>query len=147
MSPRRRWLSQAFARSERVVTRKIGSELVLVPLAERGVDIDSVFNLQGVAPFIWDQLDGRRSGDAIVDAVVERYAVSRPQAAADYVELVETLREMGAAVLAATGRARRVAARARAAAPPHLPGRRRSGSGRSARRLSRRRAYAPRRRR
>jgi hypothetical protein len=95
---RRRWLGQAFARSERVVARKIGEEFVLVPLAGRGADIDSILNLRGAAPFIWEQLDGTRTGEAIVDAIVERYEVERPQAAADYVELLETLHDLGAAV-------------------------------------------------
>ncbi|HZO09954.1 MAG TPA: PqqD family protein, partial [Myxococcota bacterium] len=81
MSRQRRWLGRTYARSERVVTRKIGSELVLVPLANHGADIDSIFNLQSAAPFIWDLLDETRSGDSIVDAIVKEYDVTRPQAA------------------------------------------------------------------
>jgi len=132
VSRQRRWLARVFARSERVVTRKIGSELVLVPLADHGADLDSIFNLQGVAPCIWDLLDGKRSGEAIVDAIVEQYDVARSRAAADYVELLETLDDLGFAAVQKAGRARR-AARARngrrAAARA-----RRTGSGRAGRR-------------
>ena len=138
MSRQRRWLSRTYARSERVVTRKIGSELVLVPLANHGADIDSIFNLQGAAPFIWDLLDGTRSGDSIVDAIVGEYDVTRPQAAADYVELLEKLDDLGFAVADMSVRARR-AARVQARRPPLARRGRRTGSGRTSRRPSRRR--------
>jgi Coenzyme PQQ synthesis protein D (PqqD) len=79
-----------------MIGRRIGGEFVLVPLAERGADLDSILNLTRVAAFIWEQLDGKRTGEAIVDALVERYEVERKQAAADYVELLDTLRALGA---------------------------------------------------
>ena len=71
----RRWLDEAWARSERMVGRRIGDEYVLVPLAGRGADLDSILNLNRVAAFVWEQLDGRRTGDAVV--VRGRRAVRR----------------------------------------------------------------------
>jgi hypothetical protein len=79
-----------------MIGRRIGEEFVLVPLAERGADLDSILNLSRVAAFIWELLDGERTGDAIVDAVVGRFEVDRPRAAADYLELLGTLRDLGA---------------------------------------------------
>ena len=113
----RLWMRRALARSERVVARRVGGELVLVPLAGGGADLDGVMSLQGVAPFIWERLDGARTGDTIVDAIVAEYAVERKRAAADYVELVEALRDRGAAVLALPGRARRATRSRRRARP------------------------------
>jgi hypothetical protein len=46
----------------RMVGRRIGDEYVLVPLAGRGADLDSILNLNSVAAFVWEQLDGSRSG-------------------------------------------------------------------------------------
>jgi len=96
-------LEAAWARSPRMVGRRIGDEYVLVPLAGRGADLDSILNLTRVAAFVWEQLDGTRTGAAVVDAVVERFDVERPRAEADYLELVDTLLELKAIVAASPG--------------------------------------------
>jgi methyltransferase-like protein len=96
-------LQDAWARAERMVGRRIGDEYVLVPLAGRGADIDSILNLNRVAAFIWEQLDGARTGDAIVEAVVERFDVERARAEADTLELLDTLLGLNAIVPAGPG--------------------------------------------
>jgi hypothetical protein len=89
-------LGETWARSPRMVGRKIGAEYVLVPLAERGADLDSIYNLNPVAAFVWEQLDGRSPGRDVVDALVARFEVERAEAERDYLELVETLVELRA---------------------------------------------------
>jgi len=84
-----------------MVGRRIGDEYVLVPLAGRGADLDSILNLNRVAAFVWEQLDGTRTGAAVVAAVVERFDVEREQAQKDTVELLDTLLELAAIVPAA----------------------------------------------
>jgi hypothetical protein len=92
-------LAQSWVRSERIVARRIGDDVVLVPLAGRGADIDSIYSLNRVAAFVWEALAPGKSGDAVVDALVARFEVDRERAAADYLELVDTLRDVGAVVL------------------------------------------------
>jgi Coenzyme PQQ synthesis protein D (PqqD) len=89
-------LDETWAHSARMVDRKIGDARVLVPLAGRGADLDSIFNLNRVAAFIWEHVDGTRTGHAIVDAVVARFDVEREQGEADTLELLDTLLELGA---------------------------------------------------
>ena len=89
-------LTEAFGRSERMAGRRIAGEYILVPLVGRGADIDSIFNLNRVGAFVWEQLDGRTNGSAIVDGLVERFAVDRETAQADYVGFIEQLRSIGA---------------------------------------------------
>jgi methyltransferase-like protein len=89
-------LAEVWARSARMVGRRIGDEYVLVPLAGRGADLDSILNLNSVAAFVWEQLDGSRSGGEVVDAVLEQFEVERSRAEQDYIELVETLVELDA---------------------------------------------------
>ena len=96
-------LDEAWARSPRMVSRTIGGECVLVPLAERGADLDSIFNLNRVAAFIWEQLDGKRTAADLVAAVVARFEVERERAEADTLELLETLQEIRAIVPASAG--------------------------------------------
>ncbi len=87
-----------FARSDRIVGRRIGGEYLLVPLAGRGADLDSILNLNRVGAFIWEHLDGRRTGDEVVHALVARFDVDRPRASRDYSEFLEQLRELRAVV-------------------------------------------------
>lgn len=89
-------LGEAWARSERMVGRRIGDEYVLVPLAGRGADLDSILNLNRVAAFVWEQLDGERSGGEVVEALLERFDVERARAEQDYLELIDTLVEVDA---------------------------------------------------
>ena len=95
-------LAVVWARSARMVGRRIGDEYVLVPLAGRGADLDSILNLNSVAAFVWEQLDGSRSGGEVIDAVLEQFEVERSRAEQDYLELVETLVELDAVKRAST---------------------------------------------
>jgi hypothetical protein len=79
-----------------MVGRRIGAEYVLVPLAGRGADLDSILNLNRVAAFVWEKLDGSLSGAQVVDALLEEFEVDRARAERDYLELVETLVELDA---------------------------------------------------
>jgi hypothetical protein len=83
-----------------MVGRRVGDEFVLVPLAGRGADIDSILNLTRVGAFIWEQLDGRTPGTEVVKRLVERYEVERREAEADYLHFLAQLREVKAVVLA-----------------------------------------------
>jgi len=78
------------------VGRKIGDEFVLVKVAGRGADIDSILNLTGVGGFIWEQLDGRTTGSEVVERLVERFDVEPPAAEADYLRFLVELRRVKA---------------------------------------------------
>jgi methyltransferase-like protein len=80
--------------------RRIGDQYVLVRLAERGADVDSILNLNRVAAFVWEQLDGERSGQEVVEAVLERFEVERVRAEQDYLELIDALVEVDAVSVA-----------------------------------------------
>jgi hypothetical protein len=82
------------------VGRRIGDEYVLVPLAGRGADLDSILNVNRVGAFIWEQLDGKRTGTDVVAALVARFDVERPEAEADYLDFLTKLRGLKAVVSA-----------------------------------------------
>jgi hypothetical protein len=91
-------LAACWARSPSVVARRLEGEYVLIPLADGGADLDGVRNLNPVAAFVWERLDGRTSGAEVVEAVVARFEVTRERAEQDYLELVETLAGIGVLV-------------------------------------------------
>ncbi len=84
-------LEAAWARAGQVVGRRIGGSYVLVPLAGEGADLDRVLTLNPVAAFIWEELEGARTGEALVQAVVARFDVERVRAERDTLELLEAL--------------------------------------------------------
>lgn len=89
-------LDAVYARSERMVGRRIADEFVLVPLVGRGAEIDGLYNLSRVGAFIWERLDGASSGAAIVASLVERFDVAPEQAERDYLEFLDKLLEIAA---------------------------------------------------
>jgi len=89
-------LTAVFARAERMVGRRVADQFLLVPIVARGADVDALYNLNRVGTFIWEQLDGATSGARIVEALVSRFAVERPQAEADYRAFLAALLEIQA---------------------------------------------------
>jgi hypothetical protein len=84
-------LDDVFVRSERMVGRRIAQEYVLVPILGRGVDADGIFNLNRLGAFIWEQMDGRADGRAIVDRITETFEVDAARASSDYLGFVSQL--------------------------------------------------------
>ena len=89
-------LETVYARSERMVGRRIADEYVLVPIVGRGAEIDGLYNLSRIGAFIWERLDGAANGDAIVTSLRDRFEVERARAEQDYSEFVEQLLSIGA---------------------------------------------------
>ena len=98
MTPAGPSLDEVFVRSERMVGRRIADEYVLVPIAGRGADVDGIYNLNRLGAFIWERLDGKSDGAAIVQAIVARFEVDADRAARDYREFVARLRSIRAVV-------------------------------------------------
>ena len=90
------FLRVRYARAERIVGRRIADEFLLVPIVGRGAEIDALFTLSRVGTFIWEQLDGEKTGEDVVSALLERFEVDRPRAELDYREFVEQLLSVGA---------------------------------------------------
>ena len=89
-------LQDVFVRSDRIVGRRIAGEYILVPLVSRGTDADFIYTLNTVAAAVWESLDGTAPGEAVVKGIVERFEVDAPRAAADYLQLMETLESIDA---------------------------------------------------
>jgi coenzyme PQQ synthesis protein D (PqqD) len=77
------------------VTRRIAGETLLVPVTGRVADLDAIYTLNEVGSFIWHLIDGRRSAQAIAEAVSAEYDVTLERAALDVDELLTTLEAKG----------------------------------------------------
>lgn len=74
----------------------VSGEHILVPLASRGADIDSIFNLNETGTYIWEKIDGYRTAAEIVALVASEFQVSKDQATRDCREFLAQLLEVRA---------------------------------------------------
>jgi len=78
-------------RDDRVITRDIAGERLLVPIRGKLADMQRLFALNPAGAFIWDQLDGETSAEAISERVAAAFDVQRDAARADVAEFLDQL--------------------------------------------------------
>jgi hypothetical protein len=83
-----------------MVAREVEGEVILVPIRQKAGDLQSIYSLNEVASFIWQQVDGERTDLEIRDLVVSEFDVSPEQAATDLQELMQQLEASGAVKVA-----------------------------------------------
>ena len=86
---------QVLARSPELVSRNILEERLLVPIRGRLADLQCLYSLGGVAPFVWDRIDGQRPLGRILADLAERYEAPEELLASDLLEFVAALEEAG----------------------------------------------------
>jgi len=84
-----------FCKDPDVVTRDIAGETLLVPIKGHLVDMRQLFALEGVADFVWKNIDGINTVDDLCDLVTSRFEVDRAEATADVDEFLSSLKESG----------------------------------------------------
>ncbi len=84
-----------FSRKGEFVSRTIAGETILVPVRGRVGDLDSIFNLNETASFIWNRIDGRTTFDQIVAQVCSEFDVGPDAAEADARQFITALQEAG----------------------------------------------------
>jgi len=86
-------LKSVFSHSPDIVTRKTGSEYVLVPVANNIADMNSVYTLNETGAFIWELINGSRNVEEIINSLVEEYNIDSETAKADIFEFAENLKD------------------------------------------------------
>ena len=89
-------LELRFKRNENFVFRKIGDEMILVPIKDNVGDMGYIYNFNELAAFVWENLDGKDRLLDIKNSIVEEFEVSAQQAEEDLCEFVDDLKEIGA---------------------------------------------------
>jgi methyltransferase-like protein len=77
--------------STNIVTRKTGNEYVLVPVTNNIADMNSVYTLNETGAFIWEQIDGKRSVEEIVNALITEYDIDKQNAQSDVFSFIENM--------------------------------------------------------
>ena len=89
-------LQKKYQKNENFVYRRIENETILVPIKDNVGDMGSIYNLNEVAAFIWEHLDGQKSLMDIKNMLVGEYEVSERQAGKDLCEFVSQLKGIDA---------------------------------------------------
>lgn len=71
------------SRSSSVVTRKTGSEYVLVPVTNNIADMNSVYTLNETGSFLWELIDGENNIEDMIEALIREYDIDEEIATAD----------------------------------------------------------------
>ena len=84
-----------YAKKGEFVTRNIAGETLLVPVRGRVGDLDAIYNLSGVASFIWDHIDGQATLEQIVQGVCAEFDIVPQTAEADALQFIADLQRAG----------------------------------------------------
>ncbi|HLE21403.1 MAG TPA: PqqD family protein [Vicinamibacteria bacterium] len=84
-------LDKVYRVSERIASRKIVDEVILVPLRDKVAEMESLYSLNAVGARVYELIDGKRAVRDIVAAIVEEFEVDSRQAESDVTQFVEQL--------------------------------------------------------
>ena len=84
-----------YSRAKDFAVRSIAGETILVPIRSGAGDLESIFLLNETGSVVWENVESAGDAEAIVDAVTERFEVSREEAASDVAEYLSALEEAG----------------------------------------------------
>ena len=89
-------LLRVYQKNPDFIARKIGGELVLIPLQKKIYDITSIYNMNEMACQVWERLDGQKTLDEILRELFALYEVSTEVLKNDLETLIEQLEEIKA---------------------------------------------------
>jgi hypothetical protein len=89
-------LDRVYQKNQNFVFRQIDDETLLVPIKDNVGDLGSIYNLNQVAAFVWQHLDGEKTLNEIKDLMTGEFEVADPNAEQDLTEFVDELEKIDA---------------------------------------------------
>lgn len=90
---------RCYHRDQNIVSRKIGDEVILVPINRKLVDVSAIYLLQdSVSIRIWELIDGRRKVQEIKEIICKEFKVDSKQAEEDLTKFLKQLEKIGAII-------------------------------------------------
>ena len=89
-------LDRVYQKNQNFVFRQIDDETILVPIKDSVGDLGAIYNLNQVAAFVWQHLDGKKTLEDIKHMVTDEFEVSDPDAEQDLTEFVGQLEKIDA---------------------------------------------------
>jgi hypothetical protein len=89
-------LDRVYQKNQNFVFRQIDDETILVPIKDSVGDLGAIYNLNKVAAFVWQHLDGKKTLEDIKHMMTDEFEVSDPDAEQDLTEFVGHLEKIDA---------------------------------------------------
>jgi methyltransferase-like protein len=89
-------LDRVYQKNQNFVFRQIDDETLLVPIKDSVGDMGAIYNLNSVAAFVWQHLDGHKTLQDIKGMLTDEFEVSDPIAEQDLTEFVAELENIDA---------------------------------------------------
>ena len=89
-------LDRVYQKNQNFVFRQIDDETILVPIKDSVGDLGAIYNLNQVAAFVWQHLDGKKTLENIKHMMTDEFEVSNPDAEQDLTEFVGQLEKIDA---------------------------------------------------
>ena len=77
------YLEKVYQKDSNIISRKIADEVILVPIRRNVGDLESIYILNEVGAFIWEQIDGERQVKEIKETIMGEFEVSEGEAEKD----------------------------------------------------------------
>jgi hypothetical protein len=87
---------EIYRKDDSIVSRRIEDEVILVPIRQSVADLESIYTLNEVGAFIWEQMDGQRTIAELLTSVVQEFEVAEEEAQKDLAEFIQQLSAIGA---------------------------------------------------
>ncbi len=87
-------LSELYHKKSSFAARNVGTEIILVPVKNSVADMNELFTLNEVGSFIWNHIDGEKSENDIVKALIVDFNVDEERAIKDVKEFIESLKAL-----------------------------------------------------
>lgn len=84
-------LDALYTRNDRVVSRRIVDELILVPIRQSVAEMETLYTLNDVGARVYELIDGNRRISEIVGTIVAEFDVSPETAESDVREFIAQL--------------------------------------------------------
>ena len=84
-------LKSILCQSGSIVTRKTGNEYVLVPITNNIADMNSVYTLNETGAFLWEQIDGKRTVEEIINVLISEYDIDKQNAESDVLDFIDNM--------------------------------------------------------
>ncbi len=91
-------IDQVFRKNDNFVFRQIDDETILVPIKDNLGDMGSIYNLNEVGAFVWEQLDGHKTLSDINKMLTDEFDIPEGESEEDLIEFVSQLKEIDAII-------------------------------------------------
>lgn len=87
---------KVFKKTDKVVSREIEDEVILLPLCKTSKDMNYIYTLNETAALVWDLIDGSRTLKDIKEKIMSEYDIEDAPLTKELNSLIEDLKSINA---------------------------------------------------